>query len=173
MLNNRVLLIVDMQQAIKDAKPYRYKDVEKNIEKLLKVFRERKEPVIFIQHESSKGSSFERGTNGWEIVSALKPNCSEIVINKSYNSSFRETTLDSTLKKLGISELVIVGMQTEFCIDTTIRVAFEKGYSVVVPELTNTTIDTPLLSGESIYKHHNSIFKNRFASIKTIQEIIE
>jgi nicotinamidase-related amidase len=64
-------------------------------------------------------------------------------------------------------------MQTEYCIDTTCRVAFEKGYALVMPEKTNTTFDNDMLSGKQIYEYHNfNIFKNRFADVKSLESVI-
>lgn len=171
-MDKKLLLIIDMQKAIADEKPYAYEEVEKNIAKLLNHYRNNNFPIIFIQHDGSKGSEFEPGINSWEIVDKLKPQESEIIINKKYNSAFKKTTLESELIKKGINKLIIVGMQTEYCIDTTIRVAFEKGYEIIIPEMTNTTVDNGLLTGEQIYKHHNNILNNRFALIKTVEEVL-
>lgn len=63
-------------------------------------------------------------------------------------------------------------MQTEYCIDTTIKVAYEKGYEIIIPEMTNTTVDNGYMIGKVLYQHHNNIFNKRFALIKTVKEVL-
>lgn len=57
-------------------------------------------------------------------------------------------------------------LHAEYCFDTTLRVAFEHGYDLIVPEMTNTTFDNGVLTGEQIGRHHNErIFRDRFARV--------
>lgn len=169
---SRALVIIDMQKGIVDNNPYRYKDVLGNIKILLNYYRSKNYPIIHIQHSGTAGSTFEPGTHGWEIVDELKPEVNEPLYNKRYNSAFKETGLDEKLKELSIKELIIVGMQTEYCIDTSVRIAFEKGYKVFTPKLTNTTVKGKHLSSEAIYRHHNDIFQNRFSENIKIEELM-
>lgn len=171
-MNKSLLLIIDMQNAIVDENPYSYSEVEENIKKLLDYYRTNNLPIIFIQHNGNSGSEFEPGTNGWQIVPRLKPYKNEIVITKQFNSAFKNTELEKVLIKKSIRSLIIVGMQSEYCIDTTVRVAFEKGYEVIIPEMTNTTIDNGTFTGKQLYMHHNNIFNNRFGLIKTVEEVL-
>lgn len=104
-------------------------------EKLLKLFRQKKLPVVFIQHISLRpgASFFLPDTPGAEINETVKPEPGEKIIIKHFPNSFRETSLDPDLKKDGISRLVIAGMMTHMCIDTTVRAAFDLGYECIVP----------------------------------------
>lgn len=173
-MDKSVLLIVDIQKALVENEPWGIGEVLNNVKKLLFFYRERNLPIVYIQHNGAKGSVLEPGSCGWEIADEIKPLENEVVINKGYNSSFKNTTLESTLRELECETLVLTGMQTEYCIDTTCRVAFEKGFKVVVPEMSNTTFDTELLTGELIYKHHNyKIFHNRFAQVESVESILE
>jgi nicotinamidase-related amidase len=171
-MNDTLLLIVDVQQEIADQKPYLFDEVLSNIKSLLEKFRELKEPVIFIQHDDGKGSDLEVNTPGWQIVRDIEPMPGERVIPKRFNSAFRDTTLEAELVEMKIKKLIIVGLQTEFCIDTTIRVAFEKGFDVILPERTNTTVDGKVLSAKEIYEHHQNIFNNRFGKIVKMEEVL-
>jgi len=143
-----------------------------NIKTLLEKFRELKKPVIFIQHDDGIGSDLEVNTAGWQIVKEIVPIPGERVIPKHFNSAFRETTLEKEVAAMDIKKLIIVGLQTEFCIDTTIRVAFEKGFEVLIPENTNTTINGKALSAKEIYEHHQNIFNNRFGRVVKMEEVI-
>lgn len=72
-MNKPLLLIIDMQQAIVEQKPFAYSEVEENIKTLLNYYRENDLPRIFIQHNGHLGTEFEPGTDGWKIVNNLSP----------------------------------------------------------------------------------------------------
>ena len=172
-MTNTALLIVDVQNGIAAKKPYAFDEIITNIKKLLEKFRELTLPVIFVQHDDEVGSELEPGTNGWEIVKEIAPNKKDKVIRKRFNSAFRETTLEKELHEQGITTLIIAGMQTELCIDTTIRVAFEKGFEIIIPEKTNTTINGKYFSGKEVYEHHNHLFRDRFGRIEAVEEVLK
>ncbi len=152
--------------------PYKFTEVLSNIKTLLEKFRMLNQPLIFIQHDDGAGTELEVNTHGWEIVKEIAPLPGERVIPKHFNSAFRQTTLEKELKEMNITKLVIVGLQTEYCIDTTIRVAFEKGFDVIIPELTNTTIDGKFLSAKQIVEHHHAIFDKRFGKVVKMEEVM-
>lgn len=87
--------------------------------------------VIYVRHKSD---SLVPGTKDWQIHEAVAPKEGEKIIEKTYPSSFKDTDFDTYLKDKGIDNLIIVGMQVEYCVDTTIRVAFEKNYKITVPQ---------------------------------------
>jgi nicotinamidase-related amidase len=174
MMKNTILIIVDVQNAIVEGKPFDVESILSNIKLLLSVCREKGIPVLYIQHDGKVGSEFEPYTYGWEIHKSIGPINSEPIIHKRYNSAFKETDLHEFLQKLGMETIILVGMQTEYCIDTTCRVAFEKGYKLIMPEKSNTTFGNDNLSGEQIYMHHNfNIFKNRFAKVESMDSVIK
>lgn len=68
----------------------------------------------------------------------------------------------------------MTGLQTEYCIDTTCKAAFEHGYKIIIPEETNTTFDNEYLDGEELYKFYNyKIWNNRFAKVVSLDEAIK
>lgn len=172
MSNSTALIIVDMQQIMEDHSPYRYDELHGTVLELLAGFRSRNLPVIFIQHNGKEGSAIAPNTEGWQLVQGLTPRDNETLIHKEFNSAFRRTILEETLNALGIKELVLCGMQSEYCMDTTIRVAFEKEYSIVLPEIGHSTLDMPHLPAEQIFHHHQEIFRDRFAKILTVDDIL-
>lgn len=97
---------------------------------LLQAFRRKSKPVIHIQHVSARPGAtfFLPNTKGVEIHEAVAPVAGETVIQKNYPNSFRETPLLDHLKQLGVTELVIAGMMTQMCIDTTTRAAADLGF---------------------------------------------
>lgn len=76
------------------------------------------------------------------------------------------------MNELGIEQLVFAGAQTEFCLDTTMRNAYSKGFQQnLLVKGTHSTLDSALFSAEDIIKHHESVWNNRFVQICTLKEI--
>ncbi len=99
--------------------------------KLLAAFRHRALRVIHIQHIAARAGAtfFLPGTVGAEIHESVRPNQGEPVFQKHFPNSFRETPLLDYLREEGISQLLIAGMMTHMCIDTTTRAAADLGFS--------------------------------------------
>jgi len=168
------LLIVDVQNALVDEKPFNIERVLGNIRKLLDSCRENEIEVIYVQHDGVKEDNLEPFSDGWDVHKSIYPKAGEKIIRKTYNSAFKDTELEEYLKSKNIETLILVGMQTEYCIDTTCRVAFDKGYKLIMPEETNTTYDNGNLSASDIYRYHNfDIFKDRFAEVKPLSEVLQ
>lgn len=107
-----------------------------NAKSILTLFREKKLPVIHIQHILiRKGATFFLpNTNGVEINEGVKPLSSEEVIQKYFPNSFRKTKLFEKLKELQVENLTIVGAMTHMCIDATARAAFDLGFNCTIIE---------------------------------------
>jgi len=173
MNNKKALLIVDVQLAMfSDEKNKLYKEelVINNICKLLEKARETKTPVIYIQHTTDKGE-YKRGSETWKIHPKIAPKEGDDVIEKRTWDSFHQTILHETLQKNGIDELIIAGMQTEFCIDTTCRRAFSLGYKNILVKDAHSTFDSEDLKAQEIIKHHNRVLGGRFVQLKDLKDI--
>lgn len=98
---------------------------------VLQYFRTHGLPVIHIQHIASNPNAtfFLPGTVGADIHPAVSPIAGEMVFIKHFPNSFRETGLLDCLNQLGITDLVIAGMMTHMCIDTTTRAASDLGFN--------------------------------------------
>jgi nicotinamidase-related amidase len=103
---------------------------------LLQMFRERSEPVFFVQHLSKRPGAtfFLPGTSGVEIHPAVEPLPAEPVVTKYFPNSFRGTNLLDLLKKEEVGHLVICGAMSQMCIDATTRAAFDLGFKCTVVE---------------------------------------
>lgn len=131
------LLIIDVQNDYfpqGKAELVNSTDAALNIKRLLEHFRGKLMPVIHVQHISVRpGSSFFLpGTHGAEFHETVTPQDNEKVIIKNYPNSFRNTDLNEYLKRNQITSLVITGMMTHMCVDTTVRAAFDLGYECIV-----------------------------------------
>lgn len=88
------------------------------------------QPIIFMQHIASEQASFFKpNTFGVNIHQSVEPQKGDVVLQKSYPNSFRDTELLALLRKGGIQELIICGMMTHMCVDTTVRAAYDLGFS--------------------------------------------
>ena len=154
----RALLVIDVQKGIVRAPSILDAGgVLKRIRKLQDRFREAGAPVLHVQHDGPSGHRVEKGTPGWEIELAVVPAQNEPVIHKRASDAFFETALQEQLGALGITDLVIAGCMTQYCVDTTCRRAVSLGYNVFLASDAHTTADDGELTASQIVSHHNTI----------------
>jgi nicotinamidase-related amidase len=103
---------------------------------LLEAFRSQNLPVVHVQHVSNRPGAgfFLPGTEGAEIHEAVRPAPGEKLIVKHTPNSFRDTGLLEHLKALGNERIVVAGMMTHMCIDSTVRAAFDLGFSCTLAQ---------------------------------------
>lgn len=136
-MENTALLIIDVQN---DYFPGGKMTLEKseqaaeNIRKVLDYFRNNHLPVIHIRHISTNDGAtfFLPDTDGVKINNRVLPQENEKIITKHFPSSFRETDLLNYLQSKKIKNLVITGMMTDVCVESTTRAAFDFGFSNTV-----------------------------------------
>jgi nicotinamidase-related amidase len=105
-----------------------------NAEQILARFREQGEPLVHIQHISTRpdASFFLPDTAGAAIHPSVEPAPGEVVITKHFPNSFRNTALADQLQNRQINHLVVAGMMTHMCVDATVRAAFDLGFRCTV-----------------------------------------
>jgi nicotinamidase-related amidase len=152
-MNRVALLIIDMQNDfVLDGEPLRVAQARALIPKILEIlerFRAGNKPVFHILRvHRSDGSDVEvprqdlfkkhpfavEGTRGAQVVDELMPEAGEYEIHKTRMSAFIGTELDLMLRNLGITDLVVTGIQTPNCIRTTVFDAFAYNYQVTLVE---------------------------------------
>ena len=172
-MNKTVLLIVDVQTGLIENSPYNKDAMLENIDKLISTARHKNIEIIYVRHGEDSGE-VEVGTHGWEIYEKVMPLPTEKIFDKKYNSAFKETDLKEHLENKGVESIILMGMQTELCIDTTCRVAFEYGYSIIIPKGGTTTFDNAFFKAPDLLKYYEEgIWNKRFASIMSVDDIIE
>ena len=172
-MENTVLLVVDVQTALINYHPYNESAFIGNIDKLIRTARESNIEVIYVRH-NDEGTELEHGKEGWEIFNSIAPAAGERVFDKHYNSAFKDTDLKEYLDFKGLKNLILVGMQTEYCIDATCKVAFEFGYSLIIPANGTTTFDNKFSSAEMLTKYYEEkIWNKRFADVISLDAALE
>jgi len=143
---NRCLLMIDLQNDYYPGGKMELVGIEnaaENARVLLAEFRNKKLPVIHVQHISISpdASFFVRGTDGARINDRMTPREHETIVVKNYPNSFRNTSLLDVLQNLHINTLIICGAMSHMCIDATTRAAFDLGFNCVVAEDACATLD--------------------------------
>lgn len=105
-----------------------------------------------------------KGSEGAKIIEEFL-NEDDIIIEKNKDSGFFETELDSMLKELGIESVIVTGMQTQICVQTTAADAFFRGYKVIVPR------DGVVSAREEDKTRALDWLDNYFATVTTCEEI--
>lgn len=162
------LLIIDTQVGIMEP-AYKSKEVLENIGTLIAKARAAGIPVIYVQHNEQYEEGLKFGSPQWQIHPAIAPQEDEPVVHKESPDSFFKTTLQQELEKRGIKHLVIVGAQTNYCVDTSSRRAVSVGYDVTLVSDAHTTEDSDVLTAEQIIAHHNSTLNHFWADEHQIQ----
>ncbi|MHB9146548.1 MAG: cysteine hydrolase family protein [Symbiobacteriia bacterium] len=121
-------------------------------------------PIVYIQHDSGPGTDLEYGTPGWEVHAPIAPRPGDIRIEKRTPDSFHQTSLQQELQALGVNKLILCGIQTEFCVDTTCRRAFSLGYDATLVSDGHSTWDSEHLTADQIRAHHNRVLRS-FATV--------
>ena len=83
-----------------------------------------------------------------------------LLLRKTASDSFHLTGLQDLLRSHGVTSLVVCGMQSDFCVDTTTRRALALGYPVVLVADGHTTLDNRVLAAAQIVAHHNETLAN-------------
>ncbi len=171
MSGRTVLLVVDVQELITNSRLYDSDRFMDSLRKLIDTARSSGTEVIYIRHDDGAGAVLTRGADGYEISPEVCPAEGEKVFDKTVNSPFRESGLLEYLRSKGTERIIVTGLQTEYCIDATVKCGFEHGFEVIVPEHCNTTTDNAYMTGEQTYKYYNEfIWKNRYAESVTAEE---
>jgi len=172
-MSDAALLIIDMQLGnFQEPNPVHNGDeLLSKVESLITKARSAQMPIIYIQHKGGSGDPDEYGSKGWEIHPSIKPDKGDVVIQKETPDAFHETNLHHELESRGVKKLVIAGLQTEYCVDTTCRQAFTLGYEVILVKDAHSTWNSQILSAQQIIQHHNDVLGGWFATLKNETEI--
>ncbi|CAM5493584.1 cysteine hydrolase family protein [Streptomyces abikoensis] len=158
--DNAALVVIDVQNAWneKDHFPPRNNPAaEDNMARLIDAWQEAGRPVVFVRHDSPKPDSPLRpGRRGNDLQGFVeqrrgKGSGPELLVTKTVNSAFLGTPdLGRWLDEAGIRQLVVIGIMTNWCVETTARMGGNLGYDVIVPVDATYTFDAVGPDGESL-----------------------
>ncbi|MCK9202724.1 MAG: cysteine hydrolase [Gallionella sp.] len=145
--------------------------------KLIEAFRRKSLPVIHVQHISTRPGAtfFVPETSGVEIHPSVSPRAGETIIQKNFPNSFRDTPLLQHLRDSDISRLIIAGMMTQMCVDSTVRAAADLGFAC---SLAHDACATKALSfggvtvpAESVQAAFVAALNGLFAKVQSVDEL--
>jgi nicotinamidase-related amidase len=154
-MSGPALLVVDVQRGFHDPRwpPRNNPAFEGNLRRLLALWRERGWPLVYVRHDSTEpGSPFVPGTRGNELDEELLGDPDpDVVVTKSVSSAFHGTpSLGEWLRERGIDTVVVSGIQTNMCAETTARVAGNLGYRMLFALDATYTFDLDAFGGGTI-----------------------
>ena len=181
-IERSALLVVDIQDSFKaTASRWERRNnprFEENVDRLIQAWRGAGLPVIFVLH-TDPDPGFETTSPFFKLMDFLKPEPGEPVILKNTRNAFTSTNLQEMLREKGVERLVITGISTEQCCETTTRVAADLGFDVdFVTEATRTFPITDeatgeVLSTDEIVRRTEMVLRGRFARIATVDGLVK
>lgn len=175
------LLVIDMQQffinPVSHAAFPAAEVIIKNVQSLLEAYRNRALPVVFTRHALQPGESPGIMGEWWgdilrvddplsEIDNRVAPWEGETVVRKTRYSAFVGTELGSLLENLGVRRVVVVGVQTHLCCESTARDAFMRDYEVFF------VADATAANNQTLHIGSLRALANGFAILTTTWEVI-
>lgn len=155
------VLVIDVQQGLceGDGAAHDCAGVISRINLVTNKARAAKAPVIFIQHESQAGYLAYQSAD-WQLAHGLLSTPDDLKVRKTTPDSFLRTNLQALLAEHGVQRVVVCGMHTEFCVDTTTRRALALGYPVTLVADAHTSAGNAALTPQQVIAHHNATLTN-------------
>ena len=163
------LLIIDVQHALctGEYECFEIKRVIDNINGLSARARKASIPVILIQHEED-GDLMKHSGEGWQLAEGLETSPEDLRVRKTSPDSFYQTNLRKLIPEQAFDRLVICGLQTDYCVNATVRQALKLGYDVVLAADAHSTVDNGPLGAEDIIAEHNKDLAHLTGSVARI-----
>ena len=178
--NSTALLIIDVQKGLDD--PYYgircYPEAEQNMRRILAGWRDQKRPVVHVQHLSvNPESPLYPDKPGCAIKEEVQPVGGELLFQKNVNSAFIGTGLEDYLKEQSIDTLLIVGLTTEHCVSTSVRMAANLGFDVWVVDDATAAFDCVDHTGthhkaEDVHAISLATLNGEFATVLRTEDVL-
>ncbi|WP_437396344.1 cysteine hydrolase family protein [Flagellimonas lutimaris] len=176
------LLLIDIQRGLQEMEYYGTErnnpEAEENCGRLLSYFRKKQLPIFHVKHNSTNLSSpLHPSKMGNDFHPEVQPIINEPIFEKTVNSAFIGTDLEARLKAQGISDLVIAGLTIEHCISTSVRMASNLGFNVVLVSDATAAFDKigydgNTYSADVIFHAELANLKDEFAQIMNTQTLL-
>ncbi|MFH1804265.1 MAG: cysteine hydrolase family protein [Pseudomonadota bacterium] len=177
----QVLVLIDWQTGFRDLDYWGNRnnpDALENARRLLAGWRGRGWPVIHVRHDSEMPQSRlhpDHPGNGFEEFAL--PQADEPVYAKNVNSAFIGTTLEADLRMRGMTHLVLCGISTDHCVNTTARMAGNLGFDVTLAAdacyaFDRKAQDGTVIPAQTVHDVHLASLKGEFAKIRNVDDIL-
>ncbi|MFL1501900.1 cysteine hydrolase family protein [Pseudomonas sp. S191] len=179
-MNRKALIVIDAQHSFRHSTYWSENDLPAYLEKqqaLIDGCVQHGIPVIQVLHVEDQGH-FSLASGNVRALSELSIN-PDLIIHKRYHSAFAGTPLAARLTEMGVTTVIISGIRTEQCCETTTRQASDSGLNVdFVSEATMTFPMTHARSGRvytaaEIRKRTELVLEGRFARIASVAQALE
>ncbi|GAA1184929.1 cysteine hydrolase family protein [Nesterenkonia xinjiangensis] len=176
------LIVVDVQQGFRDAEHWGRRgnpDSEQNIHRLLQAWRDVKMPVVLVSHASTDPDSPLHPSHQGHQLEEIVEGSADLHVVKSVNSSFHGTPdLDAWLRAAGIETIVVCGISTNHCCETTARVGGNLGHRVLFAldathSFDRTGPDGRVLTAEQLMQATATNLHGEFATVVSTEELLE
>ncbi|MCD2256387.1 isochorismatase family protein [Agrilactobacillus fermenti] len=157
----QALLVIDVQNGLAEA--WHFDDLVRKINQKIQQYRQQQLPIIFMQHTDE---TMPYGSKAWAFCDQLDVQAQDHVFLKYHTDSFYETGLSAYLKHQAITDIEVCGLQTEYCIDTALRVGHHLGFQMWLTAGMHSTFDTPELTAAQAIAYHERIWQGAFAKIR-------
>lgn len=174
-----ILLTIDVQKGFDEFPERNNPDLEANLVRLHTAWRKARRPLWHVKHNSVEPASvFRFGLPGNAFKPDTAPHAEEPVVTKSVHSAFVGTDLEERLQRAGCETLVVCGIQTNFCVASTARMAGNMGYRTFVVGDGCATFPQPLLDGQKVtaqLAHDLALAElhGEFATVVSTQQVLD
>ena len=179
-MRDTALLVIDVQKGLDESRLGRRNNpaAEANMAALLAAWRERGLPVVHVHHDSVEPDSPLRpGLPGNEVKDEVRPLPAEAQFRKSVNSAFIGTGLEEYLKRQGLTSLVVVGLTTEHCVSTSVRMAANLGFEVTLVDDATAAFehrdrDGALHRADTVHRVNVASLDGEFCTVRSTAQVL-
>jgi nicotinamidase-related amidase len=173
----QALLVIDVQESFRGTERWNTISDPAVIERigaLVERFRMAGAPVFWILHsEPGSGGDFDPASGLVRVAAPLAPDPDEPVIVKTTINAFTSTDLEQRLRDAGVDRLVLCGIRTEQCVETTARIATDLGFVTTVVIDATATNPAGTLSAQQVVERTAEVLSAReFAHVVTLDELV-
>jgi nicotinamidase-related amidase len=167
------------QKLITNEKLYEFDMFVSNVKEIIPEVGTNNIEVIYVRHDDGVGNELAKETDGFEIYEKFQRINDEKIFDKKVNSAFKGTGLLEYLTHKEEKDIIFVGLQTDYCIDSTIKCEFEHGFNIIVPAYANTTVNNEFMfkalnnyeTGKDDLKSRLNQYTNKVVTLSSGKEI--
>jgi len=166
------LVVIDVQKIMWADPKYRPHEGDAMVDRIADLIaraRAAGKPVFWVQHVG--GEHMQPGKPLFAFHDKVAPGAGDDVTVKNKSSAFHGTDFDDKLKRAGVDHLIVTGMQSEYCVNSAVRGAYERGYKITLVSDAHSTFDSKNAKGETLIAIQNEVTKDSFGAVKPAAEV--